>query len=332
MIYWLTREDYASTAQQLCRGLGRSFTGIRPLSYEEVFYARQAPRGHYLFTDFDRLSAYELECAIAVTDALRAASPDSVILNDPRVVLERVPLLTRLHQLGLNRFTVTRLDAGERPERFPVFVRSEDEARGTETPLLHSPEELEAALLALRQQGRVLKRRIAVEFCAQADDHGWYRKYGVLNIGGAIIPQHILRSRDWHVKLQSSEHDAEFCREELDFFMHNPHRDQLQKIFTIANIDFGRIDYSLVDGCIQTFEINTNPTFPRFDGKTDARATRRELIKQQLIAAFSSLDQRQLSGRAIDFSLPEPCLQRPRIPRKAPVWSRLYRTLRPKRS
>ncbi|RQW83919.1 MAG: hypothetical protein EHM79_14985 [Geobacter sp.] len=323
MIYWLTREDYASTVQQLCHGLGTADKVICPLSYEQVLYTRQAPRGHYLFTDFDRLSPYEVECAIALTDAIRAVSPNSIILNDPRQVLERVPLLTKLHRMGLNRFSVTRLDTGERPERYPVFVRCEDESRGAETPLLHSPEELEAALLALQQQGRVLKRRIAVEFCAQTDSAGWYRKYGVLNIGGAIIPQHILRNRDWHVKQQGSEYDEAFAEEELDFFLKNPHQEQVRELFRIAKIDFGRIDYTLVDGALQTFEINTNPTFPRFDGKTDARTKRRELVRQQVIEALTVIDHDQLPGRPFSFELPEPCLQRPRFPRKGTVLSRI---------
>jgi len=33
----------------------------------------------------------------------------------------------------------------------------------------------------------------------------------------------------------------------------------LRRIFDIAGIDYGRIDYSLRDGAVETWEINTNP-------------------------------------------------------------------------
>ena len=43
----------------------------RSLTYEELFFERAAPIGHYIFTDFDRLSRYEVECAAAFARALQ---------------------------------------------------------------------------------------------------------------------------------------------------------------------------------------------------------------------------------------------------------------------
>src|SRR5262249_42167607 len=39
-----------------------------------------------------------------------------------------------------------------------------------------------------------------------------------------------------------------------------PHRQALGEIFQAAGIEYGRIDYSVLDGRIVTWEINTNPT------------------------------------------------------------------------
>ena len=36
--------------------------------------------------------------------------------------------------------------------------------------------------------------------------------------------------------------------------------DAIRKIFEHAHVDYGRIDYTVVDGKCQIFEINTNPT------------------------------------------------------------------------
>ena len=324
MIYWLTREDYAATARKLTLGLGNTFTDLQPLSYERVFYKRNLPKGHYIFTDFDRLSQYEIECAISATDAIRKKSPASIILNDPRWVLERVPLLTTLYRAGLNDFEVTRLDNGDRPDRFPVFVRSEDDYRRPFTGLISSAEELEESLTSLREQGRCLKRRIAVGFCAETDPDGFYRKYGVFKIREHMIPQHILRGRHWMVKSRGSETNEAFANEELNFVRNNPHQEQLREIFKLAHIDFGRIDYTIVGGRVQTFEINTNPTFPNFGKKKDVRSERREIIQQRIIEALEALQSVGLPGGTIRFSLPKPFLDRPRIPRRSGLPTRLY--------
>jgi len=43
----------------------------------------------------------------------------------------------------------------------------------------------------------------------------------------------------------------------------NPHESWLRETFALARIDFGRIDYGLLDGVPQVWEINTNPTLAR---------------------------------------------------------------------
>jgi hypothetical protein len=40
----------------------------------------------------------------------------------------------------------------------------------------------------------------------------------------------------------------------------NPHARNVAEIFRIARNDYGRIDYTFVNGRLQTYEINLNPT------------------------------------------------------------------------
>jgi hypothetical protein len=47
--------------------------------------------------------------------------------------------------------------------------------------------------------------------------------------------------------------------EETQYLSENPHLEQLRRIFEIAKINFGRIDYGCVNGKVQVWEINTNP-------------------------------------------------------------------------
>ena len=61
MIYFVTHHDFADTVWRLKRkALGGELNFIRPVSYRRLFRERVAPVGHYIFTDFDRLSTYEI--------------------------------------------------------------------------------------------------------------------------------------------------------------------------------------------------------------------------------------------------------------------------------
>jgi hypothetical protein len=71
-------------------------------------------------------------------------------------------------------------------------------------------------------------------------------------------PRHMLFSREWVLK---DPHlvDEQLMLEEDRFVRESPHRHALQEIFQRSGIDYGRIDYTVADGRIQVFEINTNP-------------------------------------------------------------------------
>ncbi len=42
------------------------------------------------------------------------------------------------------------------------------------------------------------------------------------------------------------------------YFKINPHEPELREIFRLAKIQYGRVDYSILNGTIQVWEINTN--------------------------------------------------------------------------
>jgi hypothetical protein len=65
------------------------------------------------------------------------------------------------------------------------------------------------------------------------------------------------------LKFAGTEFSMAMAREELEYVQRNPHEEELREIFAIANIDYGRIDYSILDGKVQTWEINLNPTIGR---------------------------------------------------------------------
>lgn len=159
MIYYVSREDYTQPINGLIAGLGQHKRLVKSISYENLFYCGSGPIGHYVFTDFDRLSSYEVESTFAIASALKACTPDARILNYPNNVLERYPLLKRLQADGFNQFGVSRYDAGERPQRFPVFIRLEDDCQGPDSPIINSDAQFDQALLALTQKGKTANYR-----------------------------------------------------------------------------------------------------------------------------------------------------------------------------
>jgi hypothetical protein len=78
--------------------------------------------------------------------------------------------------------------------------------------------------------------------------------------------------------------------EERDYVMANPHEAALRTIFAIAKIAYGRIDYGMVDGRPQVWEINTDPHLIPPDPGTPLRQPVCEHSAKLINAALSELD------------------------------------------
>jgi hypothetical protein len=315
MIYIVTCAWSREPTARLRGSLQGALEGVvRQLSYEELLMARRGPVGHYVFTDLDRLSRYELDGVAAFAAALGRAAPGAHILNAPaRALADRTALLRALERHGINDFGVARLQEGERPARYPVFIRAADGHDGPESDLLEHEGAFDAALASLQARGIPLQGRIAVGFAAERSADGFYRKYGVFNVGGRLIPQHVMQSECWSVKSRRNRVTEGAAAEELAFVLENPHASALARVFAVARIDFGRLDYGLVNGRPQVYEINTQPHFPRFE-KTDGRSPRRLIIRERLLDAFQALDRPLAARGTVPFDLPAPQAHPLRLP------------------
>jgi hypothetical protein len=266
---------------------------MRYLVYHDLRQMRQLERGTYLFTDHERLAPADLELARQLWRRLSDAGPPMRLVNDPSKVLGRLDLQRRLFDEGINRFRTVR--ANEPIEtleslRYPVFVREEKAHRGPLTPLLESSGDVSRVLRRLRVQGYYRKDLLVVEFCATADASGVIRKYAAFRVAGKVLPRHVLFSRDWNVKTTDLK-DPYLEAEANEYLETNPHASEIARIFDLAGIEFGRIDYGMLDGRLQVWEINTNPT---------VRA-----LTPRLTAGFEALDDvaTRPGDRAIPWSI-----------------------------
>ena len=132
MIVFVTTAAHGYTAKSV--GTFPGAPSIRRWSYDRLFRSSHVPKGTWIFTDFDRLSPWELELAARAYRSLKAAGLS--VLNDPAVACQRFTLLRRLHQTGFNRFAVWDVEADEWPDRYPVFLRAQSAHRGSFSGLL----------------------------------------------------------------------------------------------------------------------------------------------------------------------------------------------------
>jgi hypothetical protein len=262
---------------------------IRLVPYEHMHRLLHVKPGVFLFSDIERLKPWSQQAAELLCGEVQKHFGAACVVNHPARVLRRYALLSRLWESGFNAFRIFSLPADAERMRFPVFIRRANDHSGSLTPLIKNRAEFEARYKALRWAGVKPAQLIAVEFCDTLGEDGFYRKYSAFRVGERIIPGHIICSKDWVTKNSPPEPLRD---EERDYLLNNPHQHELMRIFRMANIDFGRIDYGLKDGKIQVWEINTNPVLIQSQDKYSAdKLPMKQRLVDQLAQAFRALMQ-----------------------------------------
>lgn len=263
MIYYLTLADRWMFSEYL-EHWGRELAGteIQILRYEHLLSQKSYAPGTYVFSTRDEVDPAMGRFIDALAVEL-SAWPGAKIYNDPRRTLRRFDLHQEMWALGRSGFRSMRAAEDWSDVRYPAFVRSESAHDGALSPLLHTPQEVETWIGRAMALGRPLSDLLVVEFCDTANEDGWYRKYAAFCVGGRIVARSLNLGRGWVMKFAGNEFSIAMAEEELDYVRTNPHAAELQEIFAIAGIDYGRIDYSMKNGRVQPWEINLNPTIGR---------------------------------------------------------------------
>jgi hypothetical protein len=264
MIYYLVSQRNAGTMQEFLGTWGKALAArITAVTFEDIFsrvVTRLPPQGTYIFTSlgaslgsFDPPSqARQLVCQLH--RALVGIVGTARILNDPASTMRRFELLQVLWERGINRYAAYRTVDRAIPSRYPVFLRHAEGTQWDPPPLLANAEEYRSAIAAAGN----LDGLLAIEFCDTADASGIYRKYSCFVVGDRIVPRHLFFSRRWWVK-EADLYDPALRDEEMAFLESNPHAGILGEISRLAGFGYGRIDYSVLDGQLQIWEINDTP-------------------------------------------------------------------------
>jgi hypothetical protein len=304
VINFVTTRSHAYTVRHLVRQLGNS----RRWSYERLFRQKELRSGTWIFTDHERLSNFEI--ALAARIAHRLEQGGARVLNHPARVLGRHDLLAALNAAGINQFSAWRCESRPRPNSFPVFIRNEYDHLSADLALIQNQPALDATLGRMRRDGIPLTGKLVIEYAGQEVSPGIWQRFATYRVGDRLISHHNVVDFRWAAKdvqdeqrLHAHPEFATFLENERRFVEGNLYEDVLRRAFNLAGIDYGRADFSLLDGRPQIFEINTNPAHGSI--RDIRRETHPQRIQTQqgaearLYAALRGID----SGRGVD---PEP--------------------------
>lgn len=288
MIVYLVTADHAYTLNRyLLEWAPELASKIQSVFYEEAPWDWLDAEATYVFSDIERLT--EREQAHALTYANHLVSKGFRVLNHPSHAPTRLALQNLLHAAGINPFRMFPAKALRNPV-FPVFLRLANSHQGSIGELIHSQVELDLRLAALDIKTLDAEDLVVVEFCDTRNESGRFIKYSAMRVDAKLVPRHALSSVQWMLKVPDIV-DDEALSIEAEFLRDFPEHDALDRIFSLAKIEFGRIDFGLQNGQIRVWEINTNPTFmPMKKGLHPTRAAIIHQTNKWLLDAFLALD------------------------------------------
>ena len=338
MIHFVVTEKGSFSIRYYLTEEGRALADrMRIVLYDELPRARRLPLGTWVFTELDQLDAPRRELAMLVAERLGAEHTGVRLMNDPRQVRMRTDLLRAAHTAGVNQHRAwpandilfgshARARTADSPAisaeslRYPVFVRFANRHDGNLTTLCDSPRELADGLASLAASGVRRRELLVVEFTETKDEHGVYRKFSAYNVGGRILPKALEQSRDWMVKWEHRIFDRARADQELSYCETSPHEAWIREMFCLARIDYGRIDYGILAGRPQLWEINTNPTIGRGPNRDKPRkpevieykamiAHVRATFYEQFQQAWAAVDTPTTDAAGVDIALPQPLIR-----------------------
>jgi hypothetical protein len=292
--------DHAYTVKTMPAALAARGVEFVVMPYENLFRLPRIGGGAWIFTDFDRLSPTELECAgIIYHNLARAGLP---VLNDPRLFRPRHALLAHLERAGMNRISVWWPATGEMPDRFPVLLRSIAGHRGPIGDLCHDPQTAATAVDDAIKAGYVLADLVFLSFAAEPDATGLWQKHAAFRVGDRIVRANTVNDTTWMAKHGAQgAATAKYYERELAEMTDYPHSDYVRRVFDAAGMTYGRVDFGIVGGQPEVYEINSNPNIPEPKPHPDpSRARTLALLEERMADALSDF---AISASDVDIDL-----------------------------
>jgi len=309
MIFYVAPRSAAWTVHEYLSRWGKEVAGrLAVVHYEDFLERRSFERGTWVLSALCSLTD-ETRARLASVHGRLAGREGLRFLNHPTRTLRRYGLLEELWRRGWNEFRAVRATEDFAGLRYPVFLRSERHHDGALSPVLESPRAVEAAIGRALVRGRPLHDLLVVELCDTSDAEGCYRKYTAYIVGDRVLSRNVEKGHDWVVKHSSTEFTRALVEEERQYGLDNPHKKDLERIFAIAGAQYGRIDYAVKDGRIQTWEINLHPTIGRGPGERKRQIVPPELEGHREVAKSNFHKAFREAWEAVDDVPPGPAVE-----------------------
>lgn len=260
LYFFVTERNYNPPLHFLHTKWGKPFrNSILPLSYPWAYNISDFSGGIFLFSDLDIMTSDEMAKACKLADRISRQKESHLIINDPRRALSKVEVLKTLYKKGINEYQAYTISEYRQIKRFPVFLKATGNHGGPQSQLLFNLKEVEQ-VIAKEQLADGSDDFYFVEHLSCDKSHGYRTKYSYFKFGAHLFPRHVFFSKDWMIKTRDRL-SPKLAQIEHDFLVNNPHYETIQKVFDVSNLDYGRVDYSLLNGKPQIWEINTNPNW-----------------------------------------------------------------------
>jgi hypothetical protein len=288
VIVFVVTSEHQYTLQAVVQNLPE--VKLQIATYDQLWDATEIPRATYIFTDLDRLPIWRVQKAATIYRQLRDAGVK--VLNDPARILSRFGLLRKLYRCGINSFDAYRVEEDVVPARWPVFLRTEGDHKAPVSGLLYNQGEVEQAIAAAIDTGVPIVGMLLVEFAAEPVRPGLFRKLSTFRIGDTYFGASCVHEDNWLVKYGTEGvAPPDLYEDDLRIVRDNPFEAELKPVFDIAGIDYGRIDFGIVGGKIQIYEINSNPKvgFPT-EHPSPYRVESYDIFKRNFFDALTKAD------------------------------------------
>ena len=255
MLLVVTTREHPYTHQWLRKEAG---IDLLVATYDEVLRRTRPYQATHIFTDFERLPPWRLREAALLYRSIKAAGLSA--LNDPARAFGRFGLLRALHQAEINRFNAYRVDEIQAPRQWPVFLRLEGDHGSPVSGLLHNQADLDLAIESAIKNGAPVSALLVIEYAAEPVRPGLFRKLSVFRIGDRVLGYPCVHEDNWLVKYgKPGIATPDLYEEEYAFVETNSFGTALMPAFEIAGVEYGRMDFGIVEGRPQIYEINSNP-------------------------------------------------------------------------
>ncbi|MFW5804021.1 MAG: hypothetical protein ACOCWG_02200 [bacterium] len=305
MIYFITTAGNTQTISSFFNTWGKKLKKqIRLIPYEKLLRCKTISSGTYFFCDLDLLNDEQLKFARSFYLELKKYPESYRMLNEPVISANRVQLLDKLFQEKINSFRCVSLTEIPDDLQFPVFIRHGIDHSGKISKIIYDNNEMKIIINRAINQGLPKDEIFITEFVDTAIDGKIYKKYSAFVLGDTILPRHIFYSNDWMIK-RADLTSKKIVDEEFEYIINNPHKEFLRKVAKTANIDYGRIDYSMKDNQPVIWEINPNPMIASSSSlKKPQRKKIHEFFVSRFIASLEKID-----IKLKDKTLPNPLFE-----------------------